>query len=548
MQQEQQQQQSSSQFPGKSGKSLEWTISLQKKEEFELRIILSQQYVYNTSIWIFSDKKETIVNPRVNSGRIDAFEKKYLLPGGTYIVRVVIEGRCKDNTVLLDSDKLCGLGVQGDSIDQKLEAPAMYSSALLPRFGDDSFNILYESSHEYYTDSAVNISTLSLVRMQPSLLNSGLFIFLRYPTMELYKNKYKSTPYWEKFCIADNAGKTIVQFPENCIKDDDKSFWNHTPNSGYIGLAVNMAPGMYFLKYFGKDKRTVPIYVYENWYTQFFMTVADGPLFGTIRIFLSKQMKFDPYDEVHRYIDICLAKIQNRDFTLDDQLLENVARKKYDSPMLGLLAAYIYLSGKDASENDTFKAIIKNLQEKILTNSSESPDLWALNLLSYQHFGKTINEKEKPFIDGTPMLRIAFDAIRNTARKSPWLIPENSLNDLIAENQVFDSPFNTFVPFDQLAVDFKKELPETYTEMAPASSLEDALKLSSFEVDFPKISDEINWLTPKVPLEGVGATAGSIINFTTQNKNASLYDIANNLSLPTNTVLRILKQLDKKFL
>jgi hypothetical protein len=84
--------------------------------------------------------------------------------------------------------------------------------------------------------------------------------------------------------------------------------------------------------------RQMPLYVYDNWHTQLFITLNDDgtPSFGSARLFLSKERKFDPLNEDNKYIDVFLDKLQNRDYTLSRELIEYAARSKFESPMLGL--------------------------------------------------------------------------------------------------------------------------------------------------------------------------------------------------------------------
>ena len=409
------------------------------RRNFNLKLELNEFYSHIADIWIFDASQsygEIHITPAVverpsavNLGR----ERNYTLTPGNYIIRVEVNGQIADNEVELFDDTVYTIGYK-DQNKARLEAPALYSSAPLKG------NVQYNSSHEYYTEPAVSISREESRIINNAKGNNGLLLFLRFPTANAYREIFKSESYWDKFSLEDHYGNIIVQFPDYCSVD--------MSNSGYIGLNIKVAPGMYFLKYAGNNPRMVPINIYKNWYTQFFMTVAAEPLFGSIRIFINRHKEFYPDDILNTYIDICLDKLQNNDFTLDATLLINIADGKFESPMLGILGAYIYLSGTETKNDNLFKIIVHNLQSEILRNSEESPDIWALNFLSYRHFGQTLPQAKKITFKGTPMLRMAYDEIRKAAAVYPWIIEENSLNDLIAERQVFDSPYNTFLPID----------------------------------------------------------------------------------------------------
>lgn len=403
-----------------------------------LTINLPTSYAYATDIWIFSHKKRLVAEPDGKGG----ITRSYHLSVGNYIVRIVVNGQIQDNSIELAKNTTFTLGTT--SSQTQLIAPKLFSSALI---GNE--NIEYESSHEYYTEPAKGISLMETFKdLTTKDRKSGIFIFLRFQDRQKFEDVYGRQDYWDRFNLTTELGRPVTTFPDGCIEDENQFGFNYSPRSGYIGLSGYLSPGLYFLNYTGNNARVVPIYVYENWYTQFFMTVAKEPLFGSIRIFISKHRNYNPADRNHIYIDYCLTKIQNNELELDDELLQKIAHNKYDSPMLGLLGAYIYLLSSETKNDFLFRKIVKNIQNKILKNSKDSPDIWALNLLSYEHFKKTLTNEEKANISGTPMLRIAFDTVRRSAIKYPWLIPENSLNDHVAENQAFDSPYNTFRPFE----------------------------------------------------------------------------------------------------
>ncbi|MFN3754300.1 hypothetical protein [Flavobacterium sp.] len=431
---------------------------LYNKSGFTLTIHLSGVYSHITNIWIFSDKLKVVSKP--GDEKIQGDTRIYVLLEGHYIIRIEINSQITDNKIIIQNDYTCSVGQFSPYIKQ-LESPILYSSALL------GGEIPYGSSHEYYTNPAVEISK-KMKNNLSSVLNSGLFIFLRYPDEEVFREKFNEQSYWDCFSLLNDVGKSILNFPDFCINDKINQNYNYHRNSDYIGLSEHLEPGLYFLKYekSGGDSRLTPIYIYEGWYTQLFMTVGQEPLFGSIRVFISRTSTFNPMDRNNYYIDICLDKLQNNDYSLDSELLRNIAYGKYESPMLGLLGAYIYLSSKETKEDHLFKAIVYNLQNKILKTRNESPDIWALNLLSYQHFGKTISNDEKIRVPGTPMLRVAFEAIKKAASTYSFLIAENSLNDHVSENQIFDSPYNTFKPISS----FQSEL-EFNTEYDNQNSL-----------------------------------------------------------------------------
>ena len=427
-------------------KDVDNKVNLQETEpRFLLTVILGNIYRHLASIWLFDDHNMVIYKPTVfrNDEFLQSAETGrfvFRLFPGIYRLRLIIDGQFADNKIILDKDKTCSVGNIDffDSVDQELNPPKLYSSVPL------NVEIPYASSFDYYRDAAITISSSETLSNQLGEgHDSGLFIFLRYPSEEIFQEKHRGRTYWNKFALVDSENNLVVQFPEGTHTDSDLQP-RQERKKGYLGFSSRLKPGLYFLKYNGIEKRTIPIYVYRNWYSQVFMTLDKEPLFGSIKMLIVNQLKFDPYDSLHAYIDVCLAKLQNEDYTLDHELLRIVSDGKFWSPMLGLLGAFIYMKGKETKNNSLFRIIVSNMQNRILADSNNSPDIYALNFLSYEHFGSTLGEEVKINVIGTPMLRVAYDTLRRVASQYEWVIPAGSLNDAIAEYQIFDSPFNTF--------------------------------------------------------------------------------------------------------
>lgn len=548
-----------------------------------LTINLNNGYQYITGIWIFNINKGVEAEP---SEKLDnSATRSYKLAPGKYFIRVEINGLIEDTPIDLYEDRTFLIGGHQSGLPN-LTAPQLYSAAML------SGEVSYGTSHEYYTEPAVLISNLdTLQKKHDSQLRSGLFLFLHFPSAESYKKVYRKKSYWQRFSLVNAQNEVISSFPDHAVSDTDGLFSDHFSNeSGFIGFSAYLSPGLYFLSYKGINAREVPIYVYEGWYTQFFLTVAEQPLFGSIRIFLSKERKYNPSNYYHIFVDICVNKIQNGDYDIDAELLRNIAYGKYDSPMLGLLGAYIYLKSSETKDDELFKVIVDNLKNKILVNNEDAPDIWALNLLSYEHFKETLGEEKRTSIEGTPMLRIAYDTIKSAATKYRWLVREGSLNDLIAENQVFDSPYNTYTPIKKSYLKkIKKPTPLLKNKRPKKSSslFYDPEQLASMEyirhdamgfddegktslknaLDSGETGDQytpvLQYVTPKRVLIGkktapskkerldsllnnpkkTGWIGCSIANELLKNEDATSDAIADRINVPINTVQRLRKLL-----
>lgn len=426
------------------------TVSHNEIKKIRLIVKLRDGYEYITRIWLFDKSQQLVFNPDEHGTsevmkQPDVFTRVFLLEVGDYTVRVDINGQVQDNKITLIEDKTVFINGRVTNGSDKLIAPDLYSSALL----NGRFN--YASSHKYYRAYAEAISTMNTLSIPvQSQHKSGLFIFLRFPSAKIYQMSDQEDICWKYFTLYDFYGRSIANFPRDSFTDKSFKLPNNISSSGFLGFSAELPKGLYFLEYKNPQSdrstdRVIPIYIYENWFTQFFMTVVnDKPFFETIRTFISADRRFNPDDVNHTYVDICINKIQSKDFTIEEDLLRNIAYGKFESPMLGLLGCYIYLSGSETKDDHLFRTIVRNLQDRILKNSQNSPDIFALNFLSHEHFGKTINTGHLLYVYGTPTLRIAYDVLRKAASKYQWVIPEGTLNDFIAGNQYFDSTFNTF--------------------------------------------------------------------------------------------------------
>lgn len=415
----------------------------------------------------------------------------------------------------------------------------------------------YGSSHEYYTFPSIEFSKLDTFLFHSSketMSNSSLFIFMRFPSAEKYfelKDRW-TKPFYSDFELVDEFGDQILNF-------DSRSGIEVNENHGWLAFNATLPHGIYYLIYHGSEPRQIPIYVFKNWHTQFFMTLGKSPLFGTTRIFISSKREFDPYSETNKYIDILLDKIQNRDFFIDKELISIAASGKYDSPMLGLICSYIYLKSPQNLKDDLFRTITQNMQRIVLKDNDEAPDLRALNILASQHFGNTNFDKKA--VKGTPMLRMGFEAIRNASIKNNKLIPKRSVNDFISETLYYDSPYNTFKPipfykkpksssgskknrgdvplvpdlkvdqsFGKKGADFHKgSKKKGITTEKYDVSVQDLFKpklLNSMK-EVAASNSENNWIR------------NSISGMLSQNENISINDISDQLSLSGNTVTRI---------
>ena len=448
------------------------------KQQFTLQINALDEFRFTVKASIFDATSKIVEKGIIN------FPFYRELNKGLYVIRVEVNGGIKDTFITLNSDKRIAIGTDRSELNYYsdiVEPPNLYSSALFY----DNHRQVYKNTHEYYTERAREFAEIYTADVPGVNNNSSLFIFLRYPSDNKFREYSEiKAPIFNNFLLLDEGGHTMFDFSDSPAV--------HRHHDGWAAFNIRLECGMFFLKYKGQNGRMIPVYVFRGWHTQLFLTLADEPLYGSIRVFLNETREYDPYDRNNKIIDILVNKLQNNDYSLNQELIQIIAHNKFNSPMLGLIGTYIYLSGNTTKDDNLFREIATNMRKLILKDNEESPDIRALTILANQRLGTQFKVGNKA-VRGTPMFRIGYEAIKKSAVKHSRLIKQNSLNDLILENACYDSPYNTFKPVDiQIA-----EFPENNTRI---NNLEELLENIKIE-DLHQIEDTVNFQLPNIALE-----------------------------------------------
>ncbi|MFH7012371.1 hypothetical protein ACHRV5_10890 [Flavobacterium sp. FlaQc-52] len=368
-------------------------------------------------------------------------EQTILVKPGIYTIRLELNGIIKDHVVRVHKEqrfafRIPPVGKQWEDA-VILSLPMIYSS--IP-FDDENYDT-YKSSHEYYSSSCIawsQKSTSKKMRGEPvKESSSSIFIFFRFPNheqFEILKNKW-SPAFHKSFQLYDEQYELIESL------DKHTSIINKEVGSIAFNLIVQ--PGTYYIKIAQNGpSQMIPVQVFANWHSQIFMTLGEQPLYGTLRIILSPERKFDSRNVVNKYIDILADKIQNNEVELSTELIQYVANHKTESPMLALLCIYAYMNGESDVNDSVIERMITVLNELILPNNSKSPDIIAIELLAERYLGKNeVNNKE---LSGVPMLRLGVQAISDAAMQWPLLIGHKGMLDYAIEGLQRSSVFTVF--------------------------------------------------------------------------------------------------------
>lgn len=519
---------------------------------------MKHQYKYFVKVSVF-DYRNRIIDPIKSSYDENS---TYDLYPGLYTLRISLNGDITDEVFFLEENKSFVIGDPHDYVSHNeilLTPPTQYSSALL--------GSKYGSSHEYYTGPSYHYSTMdTAMEKSPDLIfNNSLFIFLRYPSVEFYKQDliYDSQEQLQQFKLVTENGTLVCDFKDNTRTASDFDY-------GWIAFNKTLPDGIYYLIYSGKEPRQLPVYVFNNWHTQFFMTIGEEPQFGSIRTFLSPYRGLQQDNDDNRYIDTMLDMLQNNDYSLKEDTIKIAAYGKFESPMLGLLCSYIYLKSENSKKDDLFSIISNNIQHVILKDNEDAPDLKALQILASEHFNDAALNTNTP-IPSPPMFRIGFEAILQESLTKENLIPLQSMNDYISESLFFDSPYTTFKPVDfkvvksykaeDLSID-SKILPESSNDSMPGKILDidtDDSLLESYEEDsYPEqnntsgIDSLISWNTidrlsnANSPVFEDSWLKNAIAENIILNRSTSIPDLSKKLHVSQNTVKRILIEISQE--
>ncbi len=281
----------------------------------------------------------------------EAFSKD--LPEGKYLLRFQ-RGNAAENLV-----------VEHHTPGTEIMVPelARYSAVLL----QDA-----HSSHEYYTDHAVKWSHQSTDNVDiKGQSESGFFFFARYPTA----NAAQDFDLFEGMDLLDENMQVVHDFPVGTYQEDRKMGW--------FAFSARCKKGQYYLRYDCKPARIIPVYCFPGWQTQVFVTIKDkSPVFETLRILTARfDQGFGPNDWAE-LTDTAFEYLKNQDLALPPSLAENLLYRKFETPMLGILGAYLVLQRKMAALLPEMPLILNNLSN--LLQAPDSPDLKAISALYAQ--------------------------------------------------------------------------------------------------------------------------------------------------------------------
>jgi hypothetical protein len=401
-------------------------------KKIKLTIGSGSEYRHAVKVSIF-DAFEILIS-EFNASQIKTID----IDEGIYTIRLELYGVLKDEMVRICNDEefiaLRMLPADVNWPDPRvLELPLIYSA--IP-FSDSHYRT-YASTESYYLDAAKEFSEKSTAVDEQGEDNS-LFILLRFPNRERYET---TKQYWPGGF--EHSFSLLMDTTELLFNIDGFNASVDMEN-GCMAFNIKIKRGGYFIKVVSMlGIQLIPVYVFDQWHTQVFMTLSDRPLFSSLRIILSRDRKFESeYDIRNKYCDILVDKMQNNDNSITDEIIQFVSSNEYESPMLALLCIYAYMNGTSDVFDAQISAMIAQLQRLSINDKIQSPDLQAVNLLARMY----LNEPSEVTgsISGVPMLRIGMESINDAAVKYPNLIKRSSVLDFALERMNKGAAFTFF--------------------------------------------------------------------------------------------------------
>ena len=375
-------------------------------------------------------------------GKLVAGNYKYIsekLARGLYQLNIYSNEKLETETIRLDKDYLGNYTNTGS-----------YSSIS---------GYFLESSHEYYTETSKYWSDHFTSDEKKYEDGSSVFIFFRYPDRVIRdQQKTVAESMGWRFSLLDKERNLLYRLNENHIKED-KDF-------GWLAFHAALPSGIYYLVYNGPLKREIPLYIFEDWQTQFFLTFKRTPIFPTARILFRKpNSPFPIFEKDNMEVDKLLRNMQNAIYHVPQPLLESTASDEWQNPMLAMVVCYVYLLSSEVDHHHLVKKILENLKLRI-PNASDCPDIKAIELLT-----AVKSEKDIPalILDEPCMLKVGLKTFLEQAARNPDKVQVTELNDIFTSLHG-DTVWSSYKPVEK-----KKTEQETGNEVGLEMSFQETV-------------------------------------------------------------------------
>lgn len=336
------------------------------------------------------------------------------LPRGIYRIRLELNEEVKEEMVRLDQD-----------VELNMETPKSHSSIVAEDFS---------SSHEYYTKEAIRWSKEPTTQNDKKGLWSALFIFMRYPNADIC-SQFKQKSLGNDFSILDEHRKKIFELKGPEIREDKESGW--------MAFHAPVQNGQYYIHYAGKKKREIPVYAFNGWQSQLFLTFREDPIFPSLKISTERiTTGFRTDNPVNYIMDASLQKLHNGIYFIPEKIMDRLAQGSWDNPMMGLLTAYIYFNSGKRNKDELFRKLLDNY-DRIILADQQAPDLVALKLLASKYFNEPLPSLK---LSAPCMFMTGMKVVMELFQQHVDVLDENSFIELAIKKLYGDMEWTSYDP------------------------------------------------------------------------------------------------------
>lgn len=379
----------------------------------------------------------------------------------------------------------------------------------------------FKSTHEYYHKPAEQYSKETTYKKEDNKKPNFLLFIANYDRQLVGS----SLPVASDFSFFNDQRTVDIDL------NSDNSHINN--NDGLLLFSGHFVTGLYFFSYRSdKEVRIFPIYIFDNYQTQFFLRFTSSPDFSSCRIFFSEKMQFDADDTTYCTFEQLLLTFSdyNQYKNLSDEDHINIDESGYLKCLVNILHAVLRTNWPNG----------KPMPSSLNTEYRESE---ILVLPDYKYLKNTMETLR----DELPML--AFIMYKFSGNDEA-VIPLASVMDRVAEFLKYDIFWTSFTNLDspaEIADAMRKEMIEPST-LGWLMGFVHKTGIFNSGKNILKREDR-KWIKEKVlktlSKEDIEFLNGKMKAFVKSRADAKL--IAAKFNIPVTTVLRRYSELKKTY-
>ena len=375
----------------------------------------------------------------------------------------------------------------------------------------------YKTTHEYYSGDAEHYSVVSTSGDKEKKPN---FFFFAASYSKDHVPEMAPEFWLKSYSLYTLDKKVMIELSHECIYDNEV---------GKACFSTMLDPGLYFLHYKDSESpRIFPLYVKENYQTQFFIRYADRPDFSNCRIFFATDGGFRSTDNKYLLLEKLIYAYQ--DFRNFSRISESEIAEMKQQPYLVALVEILFASIPST--------VARQYSEQELESPVQGCEKLDLPDLVYcsRDVARTYIHSAFP-----PILSYIFTRYAHQQYNGGLLFEPASVLDRIVDHLNFDIFWTNFS-----AIDEPVEWKEDYNTLLRTSKLSGNPLVRTFErardalsrAKQSQVDENLGYLVGESSLDE--AMVGSFTNAISKIKD--LPEMSREFGLPPTTILRNYKK------